>query len=59
MVDHDLIEKIRKLKEANGYTLHELSKKVDMQLSTVERWLRTGRINKIYAKVVRERLGIK
>ena len=58
MVDNELIEKIRKLKEENRYTLHELSKKIDMQISTVERWLKTGRINKVYAKLVRERLGI-
>ena len=59
MVDNELIEKLRLLKEQNGYTLHELSKKIDIQVSTLERWLRTGRINKVYADVVRERLGIK
>jgi len=59
MVDHELIDKIRKLKEENRYTLHELSKKIDIQISTLERWLKTGRINKVYAEVVKERLGIK
>ena len=59
MVDNEFIEKLRLLKEQNGYTLHELSKKIDIQVSTLERWLRTGRINKVYADVVRERLGIK
>ena len=58
MVNNELIEKIRKLKEENRYTLHELSKKIDMQISTVERWLKTGRINKVYAKIVKEKLGI-
>ena len=58
MIDNELIEKLKALKERNGYTLHELSKKIDIQVSTLERWLKTGRINKIYAKVVRERLGI-
>ena len=58
MVDNELIEKLRLLKERNGYTLHDLSKKIDIQVSTLERWLKTGHINKIYAKVVRERLGI-
>ena len=58
MVVHELIEKIRRLKEENGYTLHELSKKIDMQISTVERWLKTGHINKVYAKLVKEKLGI-
>ena len=58
MVDYELIEKIRKLKEENSYTLHELSKKIDVQISTLHRWLTTGRINKVYADIVRERLGM-
>ena len=36
----------------------ELSKKIDIQVSTLERWLKTGHINKIYAEVVKKRLGI-
>ena len=59
MIDNELIEKIRLFKERNGYTLHELSKKIDIQVSTLERWLKTGHINKVYAGVIRERLGIK
>jgi transcriptional regulator with XRE-family HTH domain len=59
MVDNELMNKIRQFKEKNGYTLHELSKITDIQVSTLERWLKTGHINKIYAKVVREKLGIK
>ena len=59
MIDNELIEKMRKLKEDKGYTLHDLSKKMDIHISTIERWLKTGRINKVYAKIVRERLGIK
>ena len=59
MIDYELIEKIRRFKEDNGYTLHDLSKKTDIQISTLERWLKTGRINKIYAEVVKDRLGIK
>ena len=58
MIDIELIKKLRKIKEDNGYTLHDLSKKIDIQVSTLERWLKTGHINKIYAKVVREKLGI-
>ena len=58
MIDNELIEKLKMLKEENGYTLHELSKRIDIQISTLERWLKTGHINRIYAKVVRERLGI-
>jgi len=58
MIDWELIGKIRQLKEEKGYTLYELSKRIDIQVATLERWLKTGRINKLYAKVVRERLGI-
>ena len=58
MIDLKLIEKIRQIKEENGYTLYDLSKRIDIQVSTLERWLKTGHINKIYAKVVREKLGI-
>jgi transcriptional regulator with XRE-family HTH domain len=58
MIDKELIEKIRQFKEKNRYTLHELSKKIDIQISTIERWLKTGHINKVYAKMVREKLGI-
>jgi len=58
MEDKALIEKIRQIKEENGYTLYDLSKRIDVQISTLDRWLRTGRINKVYAKMVRERLGI-
>ncbi|MDD5116698.1 MAG: hypothetical protein PHW98_06530 [Candidatus Omnitrophica bacterium] len=58
MEDKDLIGKIRNLKIRNGYTLHELSKKIDIQIGTLERWFKTGRINKLYAKMVKEKLGI-
>ncbi len=58
MVDNKLINKIRVFKLQNGYTLHELSMKIDIHVSTLERWLKTGHINKVYAKVVKERLGI-
>lgn len=58
MVDEELIAKLQQLKDENRYTLHDLSKRLDMHISTLERWLKTGRINKIYSKVVRERLGM-
>lgn len=58
MIDADLIIKLRRLKEENRYTLHDLSKRLDIHISTLERWLKTGHINKVYAKVVREKLGI-
>ncbi|MFA4981044.1 MAG: hypothetical protein WC592_01065 [Candidatus Omnitrophota bacterium] len=59
MVDKELIEKLRQFKERNRYTLHDLSKRIDIQVSTLERWLKTGRINKVYAEVMRARLGIR
>jgi predicted DNA-binding protein (UPF0251 family) len=59
MIDRELIEKLKLFKEEHRYTLHEMSKKIDIQVSTLERWLKTGRINKVYADVVRGRLGIK
>ncbi|MFA5093900.1 MAG: helix-turn-helix transcriptional regulator [Candidatus Omnitrophota bacterium] len=59
MFDKELIEKIRRLKEDKGYTLYDLAKRVDIQPSTLERWFKTNRINKVYAGVVKERLGIK
>jgi transcriptional regulator with XRE-family HTH domain len=58
MIDQELIARIRNLKIKNGYTLYELSKKIDIQVGTLERWLKTGRINKVYARMVKEKLGI-
>ena len=58
MIDMELIKKLQQIKDENGYTLHDLSKRIDIQVSTLERWLKTGHINKIYAKVIREKLGI-
>lgn len=58
MVDNELIGKIKDYKERNGYTLHDLSKRIDIQVSTLERWLKTGHINRVYADLVRERLKI-
>ena len=58
MVNKELIDKIRRLKADQGYTLFELSKRVDVQPSTLERWLKTNRINRIYAEMVTKKLGI-
>ena len=58
MLDMELMESIRQIKEKNGYTLYELSKRIDIQVSTLERWLKTSHINKVYAKMVREKLSI-
>lgn len=58
MLDKELIDKIRIFKIENGYTLYELSKLIDIQVSTLERWLKTSRINRVYAMMVREKLNI-
>lgn len=58
MEDLELINKIRHFRIKNGYTLHVLSKMIDIHVSTLERWFKTGRINKIYAEVVKERLRL-
>ncbi len=58
MLDKELVDKLRIFKQENGYTLYELSRKIDIQVTTLERWLKTSRINKLYAKVVKEKLGI-
>lgn len=58
MLDRELVNKIRAVKEQRGYTLFDISRIVDVQVSTVQRWLKTSRINKIYAKLVKEKLGI-
>jgi len=59
MLNDDLIRKLIQLKEENGYTLYDLSKKLDIQISTIERWIKTKHINKVYAKFVAEKLNIK
>lgn len=58
MIDKELISKIKDFKVEKGYTLYELSKLMDIQISTLERWFKTSHINKLYARVVREKLGI-
>ncbi len=51
-----IIEKLERLKATKGYTLHDLSKKLDMQVTTIARWLKTKRINKVYALVLNEKI---
>ncbi len=58
MVDKELIRKIVEMKSEKGYTLFDLSKRLDLPVSTIERWLKTSHINKVYARLVKERLGI-
>ena len=58
MLDTDLIGKLYQLKEEKGYTLLDLSKRLGLQVTTIERWLKTRRINKVYAQLVKEKLNI-
>ena len=58
MFDSKLIDKLIQMKEERGYTLHDLSKKLDIQITTIERWFQTKRINKVYAQMVRDKLKI-
>jgi len=53
---NELIKKILQVKQSKGYTLHDLSKILDIHVATIERWLKTQRINKVYAQWVREKL---
>jgi hypothetical protein len=58
MLDVELIKKLSQLKEEKGYTLHDLSKRLDLQVTTIERWLKTRRINKVYAKLLKDKLNL-
>jgi hypothetical protein len=58
MIDARLIDKLVQLKEERSYTLYDLSKKLDIQVTTIERWFKTRRINKVYAQMVRDKLDI-
>ena len=59
MLDSELIKEVLCLKKEKGYTLHDLSMRLDLQVTTIERWFRTGHINKVYARMVREKLGLR
>jgi hypothetical protein len=52
----ELIDKLRGVKEEKGYTLFDLSKKLDIQITTLERWLKTNRINRVYAQMIQEKI---
>ena len=58
MENKELINILRELKEREGWTLYELSKKLDIQVSTLERWFKTNRINRIYAQYIEDKLSL-
>lgn len=58
MENKKLISSLRRLKEERGYTLYEMSKNLDVQVSTVSRWFKTNRINRMYAQLVKNKFNI-
>ena len=58
MENRELINNLKKLKESGGYTLYELSKKLHIQIAILERWFKTGRINRMYAKYIKDKLSL-
>ncbi|MBU2043774.1 MAG: hypothetical protein KJ619_00890 [Candidatus Omnitrophica bacterium] len=58
MEDKELIKKLPAFKKGRNFTFYELSKMLDVQIPTIERWFKTQRINRVYAQMIRERLSI-
>lgn len=56
MEDRELIDELRQLKMRDGYTLYELSKEMDVPITTLQRWFKTNRINRMYAHYLKERI---
>jgi hypothetical protein len=57
MKNEKIIEELRGFKERRKYTLHDLSKMLDVQVTTISRWLTTKKINRVYASYLREKLA--
>ncbi len=56
MKNEKLIDELRGFKERRKCTLHDLSKILDVQVTTISRWLTTKKINRVYANYVSEKL---
>lgn len=54
MSEKEAIAKLKHLKEK--YTLHELVKRLDIQQTTLHRWLKTGKISKNMADLLERRI---
>ena len=54
MSEKEAIRKLKDLKEK--YTLHELVTKLDIQQTTLHRWLKTGKISKNMADLLERRI---
>ena len=54
MSEKEAIRKLKDLKEK--YTLHELVTKLDIQQTTLHRWLKTGKISKNMSDLLERRI---
>ncbi|UCB56480.1 MAG: hypothetical protein JSV30_04530 [Candidatus Omnitrophota bacterium] len=54
MSEQEAIRKLKQLKEK--YTLHDLVKHLDIQQTTLHRWLKTGKISKNMADLLERRI---
>ena len=54
MSEKEAIAKLRQLKEK--YTLHELVTRLDIQQTTLHRWLQTGKISKNMAELLERKI---
>jgi len=54
MSEKEVIAKIKQLKEK--YTLHELVTRLDIQQTTLHRWIQTGKISKNMADLLERRI---
>jgi transcriptional regulator with XRE-family HTH domain len=56
MENKELVKRLKQIKEERRWTLYDLSQKLGIQVTTLERWFKTNRINRIYAMYIREKL---
>lgn len=54
MSEKEAIRRLKDLKEK--YTLHELVTKLDIQQTTLHRWIKTGKISKNMADLLERRI---
>ena len=54
MSEKEAIKKLRELKEE--YTLHELVRKLNIQQTTLHRWLKTGKISANMSDLLERRI---
>ena len=54
MSEKEAISKLKQLKEK--YTLHELVTRLDIQQTTLHRWLQTGKVSKNMADLLERRI---